>query len=155
VGLVEDEDGVLAVLAGAGGALALNGLEHAGGGGLVLDAEHVAELAVEVAAPEGHVREIVHAKVDRRELVFERSQDARLTHAGLADDERVLAVSHGLEEPVESRLAPTIHPQEPRVDALVEGAARQPESLLDVVTHGRSPAPWRAAPRWDRTVYRE
>src|SRR5580658_1158746 len=94
VSLIEDEDGVDAVLAQVldlGG----DGVEQRGGGTAGGQAQGDGELAIEVAAPQGDVGAVGEAKLLGGQRGAHGAQQAGLARAGLAIDRGVLSLAQG------------------------------------------------------------
>jgi hypothetical protein len=95
--IVEEERGVDAVAAEFLD-VRRDGVEDGGCGRRGREAEGDAELAVEVAAPEGHVVAVGQAVAALGDALAEGAEDAGLADAGIADENDGLVAGHGVAE---------------------------------------------------------
>ena len=142
VSLVEEEDGVHLV-APEFLHVGLDGEEQVGRRGRRVQAERVAEVAVEVAAPEGGVAAVGEPKAGLGEVTAKGAQDARLADAGLAEQEHALPLGEGLLDVGDECGLALGEPEVGVVDLLREGRGAEAEGAE--VRRGRHRRPPRRA----------
>jgi hypothetical protein len=102
VGLVDEEDGADALF-GEVLDVGANGEEEISRGGGLREAEGEAEMAIEVSASDGRILAVDESEVGGSEGVAEGAQDAGLSDAGLAGEQRAGAGVHGFGEVFDER----------------------------------------------------
>ncbi len=123
----------------------LDGEEEVGRRGGRVQAERVAEVAVEVAASEGGVAAVGESEAGLGEVASQGAQDAGLADAGLAEQEHALALGEGLLDIGDERGLALGEPEVGVVDLLGEG--RRAEAEGAEVRRGRHRHPPRSSAR--------
>ncbi len=128
VRLVEEEDRMELVspqLVDVG----LDGQKEVGGGGGGLQAEGVAEIAVEVATPESGITAVGQSEAGLGEPMTKRAQDAGFPDTGLAQEQDAVPLGQGFFDVGDERGLALGQPQLAIVDLLGKRGAAKAEAL--------------------------